>query len=179
MIRLFAAIPVPQELHPTLHARQTGVDGARWRDGEALHITLRFFGELREDVAADLDDALAAISGEAFDLNLQGVGTFGEGLDVHVLWAGVSESAQLQRLARSCETAARRIGLKGERRSYKPHVTLAYLRGADPTKLGAWVQANNLLKSPAFRVDWFGLYSSRLGRDGAAYTLEREYGLRS
>lgn len=177
MIRLFAAVRVPEDLHPALARRQTGIDGARWRAGEALHITLRFFGELREDFAADLDDALAAIRGEPFDINLEGVGTFGEGADVHVVWAGVSESEPLRRLAKACETAARRVGLKSESRSYRPHVTLAYLRGADPAKVGAWVQGNNLLKSPPFHVDWFGLYSSRLSHEGATYTLERKYPL--
>jgi 2'-5' RNA ligase len=51
-------------------------------------------------------------------------------------------------------------------------VTLAYLRHADPAEVGAWVQANNLLKSPPIRVDRFGLYSSFLGSEQAHYRLE-------
>jgi RNA 2',3'-cyclic 3'-phosphodiesterase len=177
MIRLFAAIPVPEDLHPALIRRQTGVENARWRPPEALHITLRFYGELREDVAADLDDALSLISAPPFELVLRGVGAFGEGREVHAIWAGVEESEPLRHLARACETAARRIGLKSETRSYRPHVTLAYLRNAEPAEVGAWVQGANLLKSPAFTVDRFGLYSRRLAREGASYTLEREYPL--
>ena len=58
MIRLFAALAIPSDVGRALQARQTGIDGARWRPLEALHVTLRFYGELREDVARDLDAEL-------------------------------------------------------------------------------------------------------------------------
>lgn len=177
MIRLFAAVAIPEDIGQGLLRRQQGVENARWRELEAFHITLRFFGEIPEDVAADLDSELAGLGGPPFDLHLEGVGAFGDGPDIHAIWAGVSESPELKRLAKACEAAARRAGLKPERRSYRPHVTLAYLRHADPVEVAGWVQANNLLKSPAFRVDSFGLYSSRLGKSGSSYVLERSYPL--
>jgi 2'-5' RNA ligase len=172
MIRLFAALSLPDDVGTALQRRQTGVEGARWRPLEALHVTLRFFGEIREDIARDLDLELTAVRGAAFDLELQGVGAFGEGADIHTIWAGVADNPDLRRLAKACETAARRSGLKAETRHYRPHVTLAYLRHADPAEVGAWVQANNLLKSPPIR-----LYSSFLGSEQAHYRLEAEYPL--
>lgn len=175
MIRLFAAVAPPPEIAHGLVRRQTGVEGARWRDPQSLHVTLRFFGDVREDIARDLDVELSTIGGAPFEIALQGVGAFGEGQDVHVLWAGVAENGELKRLAKACETAARRAGLKADTRPYRPHVTLAYLRGADPAEAGAWVQAHNLLKSPAFTVAGFGLYSSFLGKGGSHYRLEAEY----
>jgi len=177
MIRLFAAVPLPDEIVSGLARRQTGLDGARWRTADQMHITLRFFGEIREDVARDLDSELSAVGGGAFDIVLQGAGAFGEGEDIHAIWAGVAESVPLKRLAKACETAARRVGLKPDGRQYRPHLTLAYLRRPDPGRVAAWIQANNLLKSPPIRVDRFGLYSSFLASDGAQYRLEAEYGL--
>jgi len=177
MIRLFAALPIPAEIGQGLLRRQSGVEGARWRPLEALHVTLRFFGEIREDVARDLDGELAAVRGEPFDLELSGAGAFGDGADLNAVWAGVSESAALTRLAGACERAARRAGLKAETRHYRPHVTLAYLRHADPAQVARWIQANNLLKSPPIRVESFGLYSSFLGSEQAHYRLEAEYTL--
>ncbi|HEX2801528.1 MAG TPA: 2'-5' RNA ligase family protein, partial [Phenylobacterium sp.] len=67
--------------------------------------------------------------------------------------------------------------LKADTRIYRPHVTLAYLRRANPVEVGHWVQANNLLKSPPISVDRFGLYSSTLGGEGSRYRLEAEYSL--
>jgi 2'-5' RNA ligase len=177
MIRLFAAVPVPAEIAAGLARRQQGLEGARWRTPEQMHITLRFFGEIREDLARDLDAELSTIGGGAFEIGLQGAGAFGEGADIHTIWAGVAESAPLRRLAKACETAARRAGLKPETRHFRPHLTLAYLKRPEPDKVAAWIQANNLLKSPPIRVDRFGLYSSFLAGEGAQYRLEAEYPL--
>jgi 2'-5' RNA ligase len=177
MIRLFAALSLPDEIGTALTRRQAGVEGARWRPVGALHVTLRFFGDIREDLARDLDAELVALRAAPFEITLSGVGAFGEGPDIHVLWAGVEASEPLARLAKACESAARRVGLKPETRSYRPHVTLAYLRHADPAEVAAWIQGNNLLKSPPIRVDSFGLYSSFLGSEQAHYRLEAEYPL--
>jgi RNA 2',3'-cyclic 3'-phosphodiesterase len=177
MIRLFAAIAIPQEIGEGLVRRQQGLPGARWRPADAFHITLRFAGEVSEATADDLDAELNLVSGEALMLSLEGVGSFQDGDDIHAVWAGVAENPALHRLARRCETAARKAGLKPDKRVWKPHVTLAYLRHAEPTPVAAWVQTHNLLKSPPFRVTRFGLYSSHLGHGGSTYRLEREYRL--
>jgi len=177
MIRLFAALAIPREIGRALQARQAGIEGARWRPLEALHVTLRFFGEIRQDVARDLDAELMTIGGRPFEIRLEGAGSFGDASDINAVWAGVADNPELRRLAEACEGAARRAGLKPEKRNYRPHVTLAYLRHADPAKVAAWIQANNLLKSPPITVDRFGLYSSMLGREGSHYRLEAEYPL--
>jgi 2'-5' RNA ligase len=177
MIRLFAAVPIPEEIGLALARRQQGLEGARWRPLEALHLTLRFYGELRNDVARDLDAELSAIAARPFDLILEGVGAFGDSDDIHAIWAGVAENPQLRQLAKACEGAARRVGLKAEARRHRPHVTLAYLRHPDPAKVATWIQANNLLKSPPIHVGRFGLYSSFLGNDSAHYRLEADYPL--
>lgn len=177
MIRLFAAIAVPPAAAMALAGARHGPREARWRPDEALHVTLRFFGEVNERTADDLDAELGAVASDPFDLRIEGVGCFGEGERIRALWAGVAESPALRQLASRCEAAARRSGLKAETRNYAPHVTLAYLRHSDPSQVAAWIQANNLIKAPAFRVDRFGLYSSWPGEAGSSYVLEREYRL--
>lgn len=177
MIRLFTAIALPPEIGAPLQARQAGIEGARWRPLEALHVTLRFIGDVQETIAADLDEALAEIEAPAFDLELKGAGHFGEGADMHAVWAGVEDSAPLRRLQRAHESAARRAGLSPETRNYLPHVTLAYLKRAAAAEVGVWIQRHNLLRSPPFRVDRFGLYSSWQTKHGSVYRLERDYPL--
>jgi 2'-5' RNA ligase len=177
MIRLFAAIALPGEIGEGLGLRQRGLADARWRPIEALHITLRFFGEVSEPLADDLDLALGQVRGEAMTLALAGVGAFGEGADIHAVWAGVRPDPALEQLARRCESAARKAGCKPETRAWRPHVTLAYLRRPDPARVAAWIQANNLLASPPFLADAFGLYSSWRTDEGSEYRLERRYPL--
>lgn len=177
MIRLFAALDIPPEIGRALQSRQTGIDGARWRTLEALHVTLRFYGEIREDIARDLDAELMTIAGRPFPIRLEGAGSFSDNDGINAVWAGVADSPELRRLAEACETAARRAGLKPEKRAYRPHVTLAYLRRPDPAEVAAWIQSNNLLKSPEIWIDRFGLYSSHQGREGSHYRLDAEYRL--
>jgi len=177
MIRLFAAIAVPDHIAQRLAHMRMALPGANWRPQSALHITLRFFGDISENRADDLDAELSVAGGAPFDVTLAGVGTFGDGADVHAIWAGAVETEPLRRLAKRCEAAARRSGLKADTRGWRPHVTLSWLRGADPARVAAWVQSQNLMKSPPFRVGAFGLYSSWRGEDGSFYRLERSYPL--
>lgn len=177
MIRLFAAVAIPDDIAQALVPLQTGLDGARWHPRSAFHITLRFFGDIAEDVADEVVEQLAEVGGAAFDVSLKGVGVFGEGRDLRAVWAGVDESQPLHRLAGRCERAARIAGLKADTRKYAPHVTLAYLRGADPAQVGAWIARENLLHTAPFRVESFGLYSSWSGKAGQSYRLEQSYPL--
>jgi RNA 2',3'-cyclic 3'-phosphodiesterase len=178
MIRLFAALAIPDDIADHLAARQTGVPDARWRPAETLHITLRFFGDMPENQAEDVASELSRATGAPLTLTLDGVGAFGAGADIDAIWAGVHPSPALNVLAGRCEAAARRAGLKPDTRVYKAHVTLAYLRRPDPGRVATWIQANSLLKSPAFDVDSFGLYSSWPTSEGTRYALEQVYRLR-
>ena len=178
MIRLFAAVAIPFEIGEALTSRQEGIPGAHWRPTEAMHITLRFAGDIAETLADDFDAALSAISGDAFDIALSGAGAFGEGANINAVWAGVAESAPLRRLASRCESAARGAGLKPETRAWRPHVTLAYLNRPAPARVAAWIQGHHLLRSPPFPVTAFGLYSSWRTDHGPTYHLERTYPLK-
>jgi 2'-5' RNA ligase len=178
MIRLFAALPVPYDIAEGLGRRQQGLPGARWSPAENLHITLRFFGEVSEPVACELDAGLATLAPESFEVALEGVGAFGERDRLRAIWAGVAQSDALSRLAAKCETIAKRCGLKPEARAFRPHVTLAYLKRTPEARAAAWVQGHNLLRSPSWRVRAFGLYSSWRSEHGSRYELERSYPLR-
>lgn len=177
MIRLFAALDVPEEIGRGLQRRQQGLPGAKWRRLDQMHLTLRFFGEVSEPLAVELDTHLGHVAGQPFDVVLQGVGSFGEGAVGRAVYARVADNPELTRLAARCESAARRAGLKPEPRAFRPHLTLAYLKRAEPARVAAWIASHNLLHSPPFRVTWFGLWSSWSSPDGSRYDLEREYPL--
>ena len=53
MIRLFAGLPVPDDIADRLEPLQTGLDGARWRGREHFHVTLGFFGDVIEPAARE------------------------------------------------------------------------------------------------------------------------------
>ena len=59
MPRLFAALPVPEEIADELSALQSGVPDARWVPAENFHVTLCFAGEVQGATMRDLEEELA------------------------------------------------------------------------------------------------------------------------
>ncbi|HEY2048463.1 MAG TPA: RNA 2',3'-cyclic phosphodiesterase [Caulobacteraceae bacterium] len=175
MIRLFAALVPPPDTVSWLQRLQDDLPGARWSPPENLHLTLRFAGQIPERQADDLDAELETIKGGPFDLTLHGVGAFEDHGTPRAIWTGVERSEALEVLQRRCESAARRAGLAPDRRTWRPHVTLAYLSGAEPERVGRWIQHNNLARLSPFEVSEFGLYSSWPTKEGSRYRLERAY----
>jgi RNA 2',3'-cyclic 3'-phosphodiesterase len=176
-VRIFAALDLPDHIAERLMELMRGVGGAKWRPRENLHLTLRFFGEVPEPVADDIDAALSAVadSTKPFDLQIKGVGTFGSA-DPHALWAGVADNPPLMKLAADCERAARRSGLKPEPHKFTPHVTLAYLSHAPLDRVQAFIATHALYETPPFRVGRMGLYSSHIRKSAPSlYRLEAEY----
>src|SRR5689334_15609491 len=97
MIRLFVALELPEQVRTRLPLLEGGVPGVGWASDEQMHLTLRFIGEVDENVAHDIDDALAGIRAPAFALELAGVGEFGS-KNPRALWAGVRANEALMHL---------------------------------------------------------------------------------
>ena len=178
-LRLFTALDLPDDVAERLMALMKGVPGAKWRPRENLHMTLRFFGDVPEPVADDIDAALGEVAeaNAPFEMQLKAAGSFG-GADPHALWIGARETPELMKLAKDCERAARRAGLKPEGRKFAPHVTVAYLSNAPLDRVQAFEQRLGLFEARPFHVDRFGLYSSQVRKSAPSlYRLEAEYPL--
>jgi RNA 2',3'-cyclic 3'-phosphodiesterase len=175
-LRLFAAIPIPEDIAERLLSLEAEVPGASWRDAEQYHLTLRFFGEIDEAMARDLDHELGQIVEAPFEIALAGAGSFG-GREPSALWAGVDAPPQLARLSAACERAARRAGLEPEARKFKPHVTLAYCHGTSDRDAADFQEFAASFRTEPFWVTHFCMYSSRATRSGSRYVEEAVYPL--
>lgn len=175
-LRLFTALDLPDEIVERLAPLQRGVAGAKWRPRAALHLTLRFFGDIDERVAEELDHELGAIRSAPFELTLKGAGWFGRERPSN-LWIGAEPNPPLDALAQECERAARRAGLAPERRTFTPHVTLAYCKGTQPEDAAKFAQRLALFEADAFVVDRFFMFSSWQTKGANAYVPEAEYPL--
>ena len=175
---LFAAIPVPYGISKDLSRLQKGVAGARWRPVEAFHVTLCYFGEVSDDAAEELDRRLAERSFGSFEMRFRGAGHFGQAVP-HSLWMGVPETDALVRLHEHCKSSARRAGLTVERRLYRPHMTMAYLReSVDPQRIIRFEQRLADFETQPFLVDEFQLWSShRRKASPNLYRVEATYPL--
>jgi 2'-5' RNA ligase len=176
-MRLFVALSIPDPIAHGLMLLAGGVPGARWQAREQLHLTLRFIGEVDGRDARTLDDALAGIDAPAFEMQMYGVGQFGN-KQPHSLWAAARRNDLLEHLARKVDTAIRRVGQPQDAHKFTPHVTLARLRHPELDKVREWLSSHALYTSDEFHVGAFCLYSSKLTSDGSIYRVEQEYPLR-
>jgi RNA 2',3'-cyclic 3'-phosphodiesterase len=176
MPRLFTALALPGSLRLCLSLLKSGIPGARWVEPDALHLTLRFIGEVDGHGEADVMSALQMTHARRFDVLLEGVGQFGD-KKPHALWAGVKPAEPLLRLAAKIDQALQRTGLPAEARRYTPHVTLARLKDSAPARVAAYLAEHNLFRAEPFTATEFVLYSSHLGRQGAHYRPEAAFPL--
>lgn len=177
MQRLFVAIELPETVKDLLTLVCAGLPGAKWRTREQMHLTLRFIGEVRGDVARDVEETLAEVRAPAFDLRLRGIGHFGDRRRARLLWAGVEPCDELFFLNERIERSLVRIGLEPERRKFRPHVTIAKLNGTRMDRVNRFEAEHCDFVGEPFHVDQFTLFSSFLSGEGAIYTPEADFGL--
>ncbi len=176
-MRLFVALSLPDGVIARLNIMCSGIPGARWVEPGNMHITLRFIGEVDEPTAEEINFNLSHIEAPAFDLELQGLDTFGQGYKAHALYVGVPLTPALSHLQHKVESAVARAGVPHEERKFKPHVTLARLNRPEVGRLQSFIEGNNLFKAGPFTVDQFTLFESQMGKGGSIYTVLEDYPL--
>jgi 2'-5' RNA ligase len=177
VLRLFVAIPLPEDVTGELLRICSGIPGARWLDTSAFHVTLRFIGEVDGGAAEDVFQALSRLRSPAFPMLISGVGCFESGGKVRALWAGVEKNDLLVRIRDKVDVAVTRAGLPAERRKFKPHITLARFRNGASQRIGPYLERYNGLQVGPVWVSQFTLFRSHLGSDGAHYERLADYDL--
>ena len=135
-IRAFVAVELDGAVKEVLAGlidglRKAGLVGLRLVEPEAVHLTLKFLGDVPETVAEAIPPAIGeAVRGlRPFDLATGDTGVFPSRGAPRVLWIGLNgDLAQLLDLHRRLEEALEPLGFARERRPYRPHLTLGRLR---------------------------------------------------
>jgi RNA 2',3'-cyclic 3'-phosphodiesterase len=152
---------------------------AKWVDPGNLHLTLRFIGEVGEDLAADIDAALLRIEGRSFVLQLAGTGVFGNGGAPRSLWVGVERNPVLWALRDKIERALIRVGLPPEPRKFAPHVTLARLQNPPLDKVAEFLSVHAGFRAEPLPVHSFSLIASYQTKAGSVYEDQADYPLQN
>ena len=176
MPRLFTGLEIPKALGESLSLLRGGLPGARWIDPENYHVTLRFIGDVDEDIAHEIAWLLGKVRRNDFELRLDGLQSFG-GRKPRALIAAVAPSQSVMELQAEHERLMRRVGLDPEGRKYTPHVTLARLRDTSSFQVAEYLSARAAFRSPPFSVSRFVLFSSRTSVGGGPYVVEAVYPL--
>jgi 2'-5' RNA ligase len=176
---MFAAIELDPELRRRLVRLQTDIGvqerGLRWLTPEQMHLTVKFLGEVPDDLIPAVCDALAGLAadGEPFAFEVRGVGCFPPRGSVRIVWAGLEEpSGRLRRFQAACEQVFAGLGFKQEHRLYAPHLTLARVKNASlSASLRAGAARNDGFSAGRQEADEVVLFESVLRREAARYRV--------
>ena len=144
-----------------------------WVKPAALHVTVRFIGEVEPTEVERLQELLMApIEVPPFELVWRGIGTFPSAKHPRALWLGVTSGAAP--LAQVEAEVSRRLSgvhaVELDDRALLPHLTLGRVKMA-----GAGIDWPKILKSVEVKhvssaVDRVTLYRSQLSQQGPHYT---------
>ena len=186
-LRLFVALELPEawktalgalqdEMRAALHDRFGDAVRPRWVRTDGIHLTLKFLGATPASRLDAVETALrqAVPSLAPFSLQLANAGSFADRRAPRVILAGVHGDTQpLFALAEMVETWLAAAGWPRERRSFRPHLTLARLpETLDDATRRAVAGITTACKSPEvppWAVDHVALIRSHLGPNGARY----------
>lgn len=171
MIRTFIALPLPETIKNAL-SEASGIlrktINARWVKPDAMHLTMKFLGDIDEKNLITIGEGLDSISSQhsAFKMKLFSLGAFPSLRKARVIWAGVeTDIIALRQLAASIDDLAVNYKIAKESRPFTAHITLARLR--EPSMINLDVRMQEI----TFIIDKMHLYKSDLTPQGAKYTL--------
>ncbi|OKH95864.1 RNA 2',3'-cyclic phosphodiesterase [Streptomyces uncialis] len=182
-MRLFAGVLPPPSVAAELGRAVDqledlpGASALKWTGRPGWHLTLAFYGEVRQEPADPVPElirrlALAARRTPPFTLALRGAGVFGG----RSLWADVAgDTGALARLSDGAQEAARGAGLPmGEHRRFRPHLSLARDRAGD-FDFGPYVDAMAGFRGAEWEVGEVALVRSDLSGGGGGVGARARY----
>jgi 2'-5' RNA ligase len=143
-----------------------------WVKPAALHVTIKFLGEVEPDEVERLKPLLAPpIAIAPFEIAWRGIGTFPNNRHPRALWLGViNGAAQLAAVEAEISKRVAATAVELDDRALLPHLTLGRVKMA-----GAGVDWPKVLQACEVRnatshVDRVSLYQSQLSQHGPHYT---------
>ncbi|MBD3414416.1 MAG: RNA 2',3'-cyclic phosphodiesterase [Candidatus Aminicenantes bacterium] len=145
----------------------------KWVKSEAMHLTLKFLGTIKNQKATLIKDLLDRVSDvhDGFHLECKGLGTFPQkSKKPRVIWAGMSECPSLMALQSDIEKECESIGFLREKRGFHPHLTLGRIKKQSQIQdLLAELKINPKTDFGITEVDRVILFKSTLTPTGAVY----------
>lgn len=98
----------------------------KWVRPEALHLTLKFLGDVEDAREPELRTALAqaATGAPGVTVHIEGFGVFPDFRRPRIVWVGVEPDPALELLQHRVEQVFAPLGFPTEARPFRPHVTL-------------------------------------------------------
>ena len=179
-MRSFIAINLPKETKEFLSRLQEKLKSAqadvKWVKPTNIHLTLKFLGEIDEELAGKIKDIIAEVckGKKGSEIILSYLGAFPDINQPRVVWIGISQGEQkIENIASELDQKINQLGIPKEKRSFRSHITLGRVRsGYNRQNLSRRLQEvkdSNQQEINKFELNTVSLFKSTLTAKGPIY----------
>lgn len=179
-VRLFIAAELSQDVKHELIRLQKSLEKSHVLVGtypqpEAMHLTLKFIGDVHKDRVSEIQRLLHGISHKSLAAQLTVLMFFGNSRAPKILYVDV-DCPQLEELVRMTDEVLKDFCEPVER-EFKSHLTLVRVRHTiDSEGLLHWI-GNTQVNPLPFAIDHFCLMQSKLDSAGPVHSIIERYAL--
>jgi 2'-5' RNA ligase len=144
----------------------------KWVKPEAIHLTLRFLGDVAASRIPEVYEIVEKAVGKhaGFKLDIEGTGCFGK--PAKVFWMGVIKNEKLSALVKDLEKALAKAGWPEEERAFASHLTLCRINSSFAgRKLAEIAEDYKETHFGSITVDSVCVFESELSPVGPRYTM--------
>ncbi len=177
-VRTFVAIELTDDVRDALAAARRGIDTGgvkvRWSPPEALHLTMKFLGDVDAARLGEVMDACrraAAGAPARLAVELTGLELFPSERRPRVVSARIEPTDELAGLALRLDEELAEIGFPAESRKFRPHVTVGKISSRAPADGLARSLAGAGSDIGGFDADEIVVFQSELNPGGAVHTV--------
>jgi len=182
MIRLFVVMIIPPEVRDEIFDLTEEIipdyKKYRWEKKDKIHLTLKFIGNVDENLTASIGNTLSFIENyNKFHFQVKGFNFFFSHGDPRILWLGLETNDPLKKLVSEIENALTGFSIPPEKREFKSHLTIMRIK-ENPGN--TFIDSFRNFKIPEIRFysDKVVLMQSRLNPGGSEYNELKVYKLK-
>jgi 2'-5' RNA ligase len=185
-MRTFIAIELSPEIKDELADIQaqlkTSNADVKWVKPQAMHLTLKFLGNITQEKIEEVKKALDTISPnhKPFEISLFQIGGFPKLEYPRVIWVGIDKGcSRAEAIAKDVVEGLSNIGFEKEKRPFTAHLTLGRVKSPKGrNELVSKMKALDFKPSASCTIDKITLFQSTLTPQGSIYTPLYEAKLR-
>jgi 2'-5' RNA ligase len=166
-MRAFLCCNIPQELSNYLSQLTTYLGEAKLTIPKQFDLTIKFLGEIPDDLLPQLQERLTQIRFSPFMAHIGPIGVFSERI-VRTVWVGVEPKEPLFELHKAVDQCLLPLFPPDDR--FSPHITLARVRGLKDKKRFLQSLSNINVDPISFRIDRLMFVQSKLTSEGAIHS---------
>ncbi len=177
--RLFVGLDLPQATKDYIAEQRNKIYGKpnviSWESDENQHITLKFLGDVGENITELICDRFDNILATPIEAEFSNFNFFKKNDKLKILYLGLKDSPKITNLFSIIEDECELLGFPKEKRKFKPHLTL--LRVRENTDKSGLEKFNSYNLEHGFIIDSFSLFKSELENNHSKYTVLRRFKL--